>query len=317
VKFFFVTALRDISITTDLGRGDMLDSSTFVTNNVKIISRQLTTEFERAAGKLEVDFIRNAPALVYATDERPDGTDPQKYLHEKLFQVSGLLNCIWLVKDNAISPEIMFCVYTQGLALSVDSTTHGIFYSLADGSRSTTILTRDELREARRLAREQIKLTQFVGRDYPPVASGSGRLQQAFYFAQGARSTFDIGLKVTNYCSALEALFASGTTELTHQLAERTAVFLEELPTERYEVYSTIKKAYGLRSLVIHGAVSDASRQRRFSEASFYLDNIVRRIFRKVFQEPIPRALVEQKKFDEAFLLRIFGAKWEDLVAND
>jgi hypothetical protein len=60
---------------------------------------------------------------------------------------------------------------------------------------------------------------------------------------------------ITSAITALEALFLDGTTELTHRLAQRVAVFLRVLGTQpdAQRTYDDVKKGYTIRSQFVHG----------------------------------------------------------------
>ena len=319
MRFFFVTALLNIRIPGDLGRGDKINDGTFITNQPDSVSKHLTPGFERVAGSLETDFIRRAPAVVYSFEDRSDETEPEGYLLEKLMTVSTFLNALWLVKDNAVNNDLGFATYVRNGTQNLDSNSHTVKYSTAAGTTALTEFTREELREARRLFREQFGVSSFVKSGSTAAVSSSGRLQHALYFVSGARANRDIGLKVADYCSALEALFASSHLELTHQLSERTAAFLEDEPRKRVDLYFVVKKAYSIRSIVVHGDITKPAKSREFVAAAGALDDILRRIFLKLFTEQIPRVLVqlEQEDFNRDFLLKVFGASWKDLVEEE
>ncbi len=106
MKCFFVTAIKNIEIPGDLGRGDKLTKTTFITNNISAIDSYITPEFERVAGVLETKFIRNARAVVYGIDECPDDISPDSYVLEKLGIVVSFLHKLWFLKDNAVTNEL-------------------------------------------------------------------------------------------------------------------------------------------------------------------------------------------------------------------
>jgi hypothetical protein len=60
---------------------------------------------------------------------------------------------------------------------------------------------------------------------------------------------------ITSAITSLEAMFLRNEPELSHRLAQRTAVFLKSLdPTsDAKEIYSNVKQGYGIRSTFIHG----------------------------------------------------------------
>ena len=56
-----------------------------------------------------------------------------------------------------------------------------------------------------------------------------------------------------HYCSALETLFTTESTEITHKLAERVSFFLGKDGSERIKIFHTVKAAYSIRSKLVHG----------------------------------------------------------------
>jgi len=53
--------------------------------------------------------------------------------------------------------------------------------------------------------------------------------------------------------NALECLLTTKTLEITHSLAERTAVLITKDPESRMQVYNDIKNLYQIRSKIVHG----------------------------------------------------------------
>ncbi len=180
------------------------------------------------------------------------------------------------------------------------------------------VFSRDEIREARSLF-GNLGFGYFVSPGSSVSTTADHRITLASYYTSAARATGDIGLKIVNYCSALESLFASNPAELTHQLSERVAAFLEDDPRKRSELYAEVKKAYTIRSKVAHGSRSKPSKLSQFRDVSRTLDEILRRSYGRIFNEMIPCGLInlEAEEFDAHFLLRIFGASWEDLIDKD
>src|SRR5205814_574151 len=84
------------------------------------------------------------------------------------------------------------------------------------------------------------------------------RLLRAQYFCQAARSEADLGVKISLYMTCLEILFSNDASELAHKLSERIACFLATDPKQRKAIFGTIKRAYNIRSKVVHGDVVTA-----------------------------------------------------------
>ena len=75
----------------------------------------------------------------------------------------------------------------------------------------------------------------------------------------------------------MESLVATGTSELSHQLAERMALLLSADPTEREQIYRDVKRAYGYRSKVVHGDVMKPSKESELAASAKTCDELVRR----------------------------------------
>jgi Apea-like HEPN len=92
---------------------------------------------------------------------------------------------------------------------------------------------------------------------FRPVQWRTGRLAVALgSFLSYALATDD----VQGYLSLMtvfEALLSTGKTEITHQIAERTAFLLEHNEEGRLDVYKRIKHLYDTRSRLVHGDVKN------------------------------------------------------------
>src|SRR4051794_23842323 len=68
------------------------------------------------------------------------------------------------------------------------------------------------------------------------VERATGRLPTALRFYQQAfRADIDWSVRFLGMMMAMEALFSYGTTEIAHQVSERTAFFLKQSPNGRAE----------------------------------------------------------------------------------
>ena len=144
-------------------------------------------------------------------------------------------------------------------------------YTDASGTRTSTTFSREELRKARELC--GTPLTNRVVVNAQSAAEKSARYTRAVYFIQAARASSDIGVKIANYSTALEALFSTDAQELSHKLAERVACFLESAPSLRKQVFQDVKKAYGIRSKVVHGAGGSKEVQKSAVAVCVNIDN--------------------------------------------
>jgi hypothetical protein len=114
-------------------------------------------------------------------------------------------------------------------------------------------------------------------------------------------------VKLANYCSGFEALLAVETGELTHRLGERISRVLESSAEARLTTYTTVKKAYDIRSRVVHGA-SLRARSEVVIESSIACDALMRRLLWHLLdQKDTPKWFLEEPS-EEAFrehLLRL------------
>jgi len=56
------------------------------------------------------------------------------------------------------------------------------------------------------------------------------------------------------FAMVLEALLTTAQTEVTLQIAERAAVLIGKTRADRYDLYRSVKRLYGIRSKLVHGA---------------------------------------------------------------
>jgi len=259
-EIFYVIPLYGLTIKSSLGSGDKLDAETFISNDLTCINNELTAEWGEQFGRIDTSIISNCTAFVYGRSKlnHPDA-DYRGFLEERLHYIGQFLSTLWMVKDNAVN---MGFGYLRARLDKLHRTYEGLQLSqivtMADGCRPEecpTILDRDTLREARELFR-RFTTNPKKGEDVKTRLHKSinpTRIQRAHYFLQASRSTSDVGIKIALYCTALEALFGTDKQELTHRLSERVAVYAGGVD-QRLGVYQDMKRAYNVRSGVLHGA---------------------------------------------------------------
>ncbi len=135
----------------------------------------------------------------------------------------------------------------------------------------------------------------------------TNRVSRALFYFQGIRSSDYLPLKIAEYMTCFESLFLKSDKELSHQLAERVAFFIEEDPAKRVETYKLLKKAYNIRSVTLHGNIEKSSFE-RLKDVALKLDEILRRSILKIISD---RNLLEgfndEKNFNEKMLKMIFN----------
>lgn len=102
-----------------------------------------------------------------------------------------------------------------------------------------------------------------IDRRYPVVSSiltsgQSGRLPTAIcYYQQAFRTDIDLSVRFLGMMMAMESLFSHGASSgVSHQVSERTALFLKASSREQESLYAEMKKHYRLRSTIAHGGSS-------------------------------------------------------------
>lgn len=306
----FLTALHNFRIADDLGRGDRIDDTTFITNNRETIQTVLPKNFVPIMGTMEAKFFIKSPVVVYSNDTFEEDVTPRQFLINKLYLVLAFLNTIWLFRDNSINNELSFLFYGKTKYEKVDSNSIAVRYTTSRGNEEETIISRAELRDIRQFFREKMSVSDFSSDVVTQLTKSSTRINRAFYHVQGARISGDVAIKIANYCSALEALFATSQAELAHQLSERVACFLEDEPQRRFAAYREVKAAYAVRSKIVHGDVIKASKVGELVEISQATDKLVRESLAKIHSHPETLEIFESspERLDEFMLHRIFGA---------
>ena len=103
--------------------------------------------------------------------------------------------------------------------------------------------------------------------------------------------------------TALESLFSPGTSEISHQVSVRTAVFLSEEHSERENIFKEIRGAHNIRSGIVHGRkLSDKEDLKKA-----FRDTRLRvcEVLCKFIKDDTVWATLESKKSYENFLRRL------------
>ncbi len=140
----------------------------------------------------------------------------------------------------------------------------------------------------------------------------AGRLNIAMLFMQHARSSSDLGQKIANYCSYFEALLSTASAELTHQLSERVAFLLRLEPHARLDLFKKMKRAYAVRSKVVHGDVVSRKQLPDLKEIAQNCDQTARELLLWIISNGELQVLFnngENDALDDFMLKRVFGVE--------
>jgi hypothetical protein len=313
---WFATALLNLKVSSPLGRGDKIEDDVYITNDHNPIKKLIDKEISLAIGGLEIEFLLNSDSYIYSVRRQPDDLDPQRQLRAYLGVVTGFLNTIWFFHDSSVNNELGFLVYLNNSIFQVDSNFHARTYSTSVGKRETLTLSRSQLQDVRRFYRDVIGaglVTDENPFDTPTtkLSKDTSRTTRAFYLMQRARAASDLGIKVADYCSSFEALFSSDARELSHQLCERVAFFLGKSADERFYNYRQLKRAYDIRSQIVHGSPINQKKINELPEVSKCCDALLRQCMKKIvdIKEIRNSFNLSNDKFNSYMLATIFGTE--------
>jgi len=103
-------------------------------------------------------------------------------------------------------------------------------------------------------------------------------------FSQIGISAHGLDYDLIDYMIAFESLFSTGTTESTHKISRRVAVFLKEEKGDRIEIYGKMKKAYVLRGKIVHGEeIKWNEIHKYYKEIGDYLRQCLRKIIKEAY----------------------------------
>jgi len=260
--------------------------------------------------------------VVYADGEQKELTEPKlahTLLINFLYTVQNFLHTLWIVKDHAVNFELGFLqvIPKNGIPynncnLVADSR------SLSDCSVRNTEFSKDEIRVGNEIFTSRFKVgvrPEDFTSDSPMLHRGGipkqltshkevNRLERFFCFLSNARSSNDLGIKIAMYCTCLEALFTTDSTELTHKISERAAAFLCETVEARIATYQIIKKAYSIRSKVMHGDSISEKLRSELPAVAGSTDGILRAISLKLLshEELLGVFMLERDGLEDYFL---------------
>jgi hypothetical protein len=304
----YVTALKSLSITNNLGRGDRINDRLYITNDKTTIKGLVPKTYIPIIGVLEWKFIEEANAVIWGSIDFDKSAEPLDILNEQIYQTHGFLQAIWLFMDNSIDTELGFLLYNREAVPTASSSYMDIHITDARGETSEVALTRDQLQTVRRFYREHFEAEPFGPHPATKVVRTTDRLSRALYHLQAARTTRDVAMKIVHFCTAFETLFATSQSELAHQLSERVAWFLEDTGAARVQLYRNMKKIYSLRSKITHGAGVAESGLEEVLMTSGDCDEGLRRTFKKLFENgELFSAFRSGEQLDEFLIKLVLG----------
>lgn len=282
MKHMLIAPIHFLRVNQTLNKGLRLKGKMRLSNNAGFIEEKISkTDVADWAGLEGCRELLESPYIYMEldTDEliKTYGEQSLKgYCFTFLREVSSFLDYMWVVKDHNAYVRDGFIfnnkeIYKGSLS-AVPST--------SDGQYNLCLFSNQEIKLAGELFDvDETILTREEGK-YPPLNPFNNELsrgERAKTFIIMARSTSILPLKIFNYCTALECLFTTDNTEVSHKISERVAMLLGKNNGQKQDYFQLIKKAYGIRSKLTHGQAINLS-DSDLVEVSQSLDKIMRRI---------------------------------------
>jgi len=245
-----------------------------LTSNFEIINKEFSSVgFESLVGKCRIKTFEIEPSFGYNILKHPDpiNYDFQHFMQDAA-RMSGKINSffsfLWFVKDcrSHISEIIFFSQEKGWITINPNYET----YSSSNGESEYSTFNLEELKYAESIWKKLsvITSTRKTKKPYPyPIKRGviqdignlrpyneSSRIERAMNFLFFARRASFMPMKIAMYIPIFESLFSSETTEISHKVAERCSFYLGGSREDKIKNYDIIKKAYDIRSKLLHGA---------------------------------------------------------------
>jgi hypothetical protein len=309
MKYAYLTGIIDLKFKEKLKNPIEIKDGIFLSNNALHTAGLIKTDKLITIGSLEAKILTTDYPVIYRVADEKNPLDAHTEVVNLLRETQAFLMAVWLHRDNSANCELGFALCQENE--HTHSNALALHYSKSDGTKGQTVLNPEELRSVCDIqasfmqgAREQdrAKHTYFRGTN--------NRLNRGALFLRQARSSEDLGQKVANYCSFFETLLSTSANELSHQLAERCAFFLDDTPAERFSRFKQIKKAYGVRSKIVHGDTLNTSAIESLPDISRSCDDAARKAFRLIINHAEIAEIFKQGKNEslDAFMQNlIFG----------
>jgi hypothetical protein len=229
-----------------------------------------------------------------------DDTDisHQSFLSETYIESLNLfVMFLWFIKDNSVN--------TSNLLTYLPSRTYTFtkfknnLYSNATGKYEMTSFSYDELMETSKIFDIYTKYStgEYIERqslnNIDPGAfnfkayNKNNRIERVINFLIIARTKSFLPLRIAFYMTVFESLFTTDFSELSHKIAERTALYVSGSPEVKMKNYNVVKRAYDVRSKYFHGQVLAKNKDdiNNLIQLSTDIDSLLRTILKKVLIE--------------------------------
>ena len=280
-----------------MGDGESFLPLYFLTNDKRRISKLMDPDIERSMGWTFRNTALEGAIYLEGDIAAHDQSASQSDVYYFVWDCRFFLLALWIVKDHAIElmPAILKTSFPDTTPPWRIDTSSGHQNFNAAGAITSVEFSREEIRIAGEYFQDYMRklpgrsaIESTTSKDTLPQTSfhkNSTRLLRFIRFLDYARGIDDISIKLALFCSCLECLFAleSDTQDVTLRVAQRTALFLETIPSQRKTLFKEVKEAYGFRSSVLHGGTIN-KKPPRLEEVCIQTDSILRRLFATILR---------------------------------
>ncbi|MFE4571020.1 hypothetical protein [Paenibacillus chitinolyticus] len=292
MNYFFITIMHNMNLDIKLNKGIELAGGTRISNGPEVRIEILDNLLLRStAGVHSINEFYDT-VYYYKKGNFPyinthDEMDVQGSMFTFYFlrEAQGFLTDLWQVKDNGIYIRDGFLIaydnqIEDGRTFKASLTET---FSTSSGTRDLITFSKNEIQKAVQTFEpfilEELSEENFGGKNpsfnHFYKNKGPQRMHKANYFTLAARNNIAPPMKILMYCTALECLFSTAKTEINHRIAERVAFMLGRSVEEKKDLFTFIKKAYDLRSTIVHGS-SLKGNEEYIAQISIRLDEILR-----------------------------------------
>lgn len=162
----------------------------------------------------------------------------RKDYQKVIYTLNNTISLIRLVKYNRMYFSKMVCFENGRVTMS----------GSLDSPRPSNFV------EDEKLTKTDIRVVQKIINNIKSISSGNQRVLRAFHFLDSSTCSNSFEHKVVDLFISLESLFTVENEETTYRLANRMAWFLNGTNSlVRVTIFDKVKKAYRIRSKVVHG----------------------------------------------------------------
>ena len=283
----FITCFRNFSIEGSTGEYFELLPGICLTNDEREMKRLLSNDLRKIIGVIEYDHLKRSDHLVFCRfgDEVFKELESDRILLVLLLWVKSLFRTAWIIKDHCYECDAAFLIRREMQRKQCSSNFLAQRPLLADESIEEIPFKSDELEAWKSLhhrievylhGAKSTEIDFFMEKSY----CRSGR---ALHFVNSARTSTSSPFRIAHSCSALETLFSTDSSELSHKLSERVAFFLGGLGYSKVEVFKNMKAAYNVRSKLTHGDSLSSKLLEGLPQVAGILDGYLRTIFSPFF----------------------------------